>query len=126
MVRGEAAPIVLIETLGTGTTEAMPPTAVHAALHARLEDVHGFERNEVRTDYEFTDRMEAERAGGRFLRRGHADAPDWPGRDVAPRGHRDLDRATNTRFTMTNHANVATASSVVANGIASAPERSNH
>jgi hypothetical protein len=45
---------------------------------------------------------------------------------VAGGDHRDLDRATNTRLSPTNHANVATARIVVASGIASAPERSNH
>jgi hypothetical protein len=63
----DGAPIVLIETLGTGTTRATPPTPEHAALYTRLEHHHGFHRDEVRTDYEFIDRPEAERLVSGFF-----------------------------------------------------------
>ncbi|MGH9134046.1 MAG: class I SAM-dependent methyltransferase, partial [Ilumatobacteraceae bacterium] len=59
--------IVLIETLGTGTTAATPPSGEHAALYAHLEDHHGFHRTEVRTDYGFADRAQAERLVGGFF-----------------------------------------------------------
>jgi len=63
----DGGPIVLIETLGTGTTKATPPSAEHAALYARLEDEHRFQRSEVRTDYTFLDRPEAERLVAGFF-----------------------------------------------------------
>lgn len=47
--------LILIETLGTGSTEPQPPTAALAELYERLASVHGFERSVVRTDYEFPD-----------------------------------------------------------------------
>lgn len=47
--------VVLIETLGTGGTEPMPPTPALAALYDHLETVHGFDRSWVRTDYAFAD-----------------------------------------------------------------------
>lgn len=47
--------LVLIETLGTGSTEPRPPTDALATLYERLETVHGMERSVVRTDYEFPD-----------------------------------------------------------------------
>lgn len=47
--------IVVLETLGTGTDEAAPPTAELAAYYAWLEDARGFSRLALRTDYRFTD-----------------------------------------------------------------------
>jgi ubiquinone/menaquinone biosynthesis C-methylase UbiE len=63
----DGCPVVLIETLGTGTTDAKPPTDEHAALYAHLEHEHGFRRAAVRTDYEFADAVEATRLVAGFF-----------------------------------------------------------
>ncbi len=59
--------IVLIETLGTGATDPRPPTEALAALYDRLETVHGFTRQWVRTDYEFADQTTARHVVGTFF-----------------------------------------------------------
>jgi ubiquinone/menaquinone biosynthesis C-methylase UbiE len=59
--------LVLIETLGTGATEPHPPTDALAALYDRLEAVHGFTRQWVRTDYDFADETTARHVVGTFF-----------------------------------------------------------
>jgi len=54
---GEA---VLIETLGTGTTDPRPPHPGLAALYAFLEARLGFSRTWIRTDYRFASLAEAD------------------------------------------------------------------
>ena len=51
VVRPEGIEVV-IDTLGTGTTEPKAPNQALAEYHLRLED-RGFERTVLRTDYEF-------------------------------------------------------------------------
>jgi ubiquinone/menaquinone biosynthesis C-methylase UbiE len=63
----EGATIAVIETLGTGQTEARAPRADLGAYYARLETVHGFERTEIRTDYRFADLDEALALAGFFF-----------------------------------------------------------
>lgn len=53
------ADIVILETLGTGVLQPAPPTACHAAYYRLLEEVWGFERHEVTTDYQFATVTEA-------------------------------------------------------------------
>lgn len=45
--------LIIIETLGTGTLEAAPPHLGLAEYYRRLENTWGFERHEIRTDYQF-------------------------------------------------------------------------
>ncbi|RMG88104.1 MAG: class I SAM-dependent methyltransferase [Chloroflexi bacterium] len=51
---------ILIETLGTGTTEPAPPTEGLAELFNWWEEVYGFQRQVIRTDYHFDSLSEAE------------------------------------------------------------------
>lgn len=51
---------VILETLGTGTPSAGAPTAGLERYYRRMEDVFGFARAVVETDYEFADRRTAE------------------------------------------------------------------
>jgi SAM-dependent methyltransferase len=59
--------LVLIETLGTGSIDPLPPTEALAALYDRLESVHGFTRHWVRTDYEFADEETARHVVSTFF-----------------------------------------------------------
>lgn len=52
---------IILETLGTGQEDPMPPSAALADYYAFLEEVHGFQRTVIRTDYEFESLAEAER-----------------------------------------------------------------
>jgi ubiquinone/menaquinone biosynthesis C-methylase UbiE len=45
--------IIIIDTLGTGSTEPNPPHAALAAYYRLLEDELGFQSTWVRTDYQF-------------------------------------------------------------------------
>lgn len=61
-------PLVVIETLGTGTAEAGPPTPGLAEYYAWLERAQGLARRAVvRTDYHFRDVAEAARVTGFFF-----------------------------------------------------------
>lgn len=51
---------VILETLGTGTASAGAPTPGLERYYRRMEDVLGFTRSVVETDYEFADRRTAE------------------------------------------------------------------
>lgn len=53
--------MILLETLGTGSTEPAPPNQALADLYAWFESVHGFTREAIRTDYQFADVDEADR-----------------------------------------------------------------
>lgn len=52
--------LVLLETLGTGSTQPAPPNPRLAAWYERLETHHGFRRHWCRTDYRFASLAEAE------------------------------------------------------------------
>ncbi len=45
--------MIIIETLGTGTLEPAPPHPGLAEYYRRLEKTWGFEKHEIRTDYQF-------------------------------------------------------------------------
>lgn len=53
--------MILLETLGTGSTEPAPPSPGLAELYRWLETEHGFTGISVRTDYQFADVDEADR-----------------------------------------------------------------
>jgi len=61
------APIVVIETLGTGSTEPKAPTEGLAEYYRWLEQERGFTRREIRTDYQFASVEEAARITGFFF-----------------------------------------------------------
>lgn len=50
---------ILMETLGTGYETPTPPSAELAEFYTELEQVHGFTRHAIRTDYEFKSLAEA-------------------------------------------------------------------
>ncbi len=52
--------MILLETLGTGSTEPAPPNAALADLYRCFEEQHGFSRESIRTDYQFADVDEAD------------------------------------------------------------------
>ncbi|NDJ61873.1 MAG: methyltransferase domain-containing protein [Chloroflexi bacterium] len=52
--------LIIIETLGTGTTIAAPPTQALGAYYRVLQDQHGFSPRVIRTDYRFESVGEAE------------------------------------------------------------------
>lgn len=52
--------LIILETLGTGTATPAPPTAGLAEYYQWLEEVHGFARTWLRTDYAFMSVGEAE------------------------------------------------------------------
>ncbi|MBK9123239.1 MAG: class I SAM-dependent methyltransferase [Chloroflexi bacterium] len=52
--------LIILETLGTGSTSPAPPNAVLAAYYEWLEADHGFVRQAIRTDYLFTDTQESD------------------------------------------------------------------
>ena len=79
---------VLIETLGTNTSEPRAPSEALARFYRLLEDEHGYKREELRTDYEFPSVSEAVRITGFFFgpamaeavrRRGSAIVQEWTG-----------------------------------------------
>lgn len=79
---------VLLETLGTGTERCEPPSPELGAYYTYLEQEHGFERVELRTDYRFESAAGAAEACGfffgetiaaRILERGWARVPEWTG-----------------------------------------------
>ena len=51
---------VILETLGTGREDPQPPTEALAEYYARLETLHGFKQQWIRTDYLFESTAEAE------------------------------------------------------------------
>lgn len=59
--------LVLIETLGTGSTEPQPPTPGLAEYFDWLERDRGFERRAFRTDYRFPDVETAAAITGAFF-----------------------------------------------------------
>jgi ubiquinone/menaquinone biosynthesis C-methylase UbiE len=46
---------ILIETMGTGSASPLPPTEGLAAYYRRLETIHHFQSEVIRTDYAFPD-----------------------------------------------------------------------
>ena len=50
---------IILETLGTGVSEPAPPNESLAAYYAWLEQVRGFQKTWIRTDYEFVSLEEA-------------------------------------------------------------------
>lgn len=53
------AGLLILETMGTGVLEPAPPTSGLAAYYTLLEEAWGFERYEIRTDYQFASVDEA-------------------------------------------------------------------
>ena len=51
--------MLILETLGTGSLTPAPPTPQLAEYYAWLENEWGFQRREIRTDYEFANVEEA-------------------------------------------------------------------
>lgn len=51
--------LIVLETLGTGSLTPNPPGASLAALYTWLEADHGFQRQTIRTDYQFASVEEA-------------------------------------------------------------------
>jgi hypothetical protein len=62
-----AGTVVIIETLGTGSTEPAPPSPELAEYYAWLEREQGFERVEIRTDYQFATLEAAAKLTGFFF-----------------------------------------------------------
>jgi len=60
------APVVILETLGTGSPAPLAPRDSLAALYARFE-ARGFTRTTLRTDYRFASRADAEHLVGFFF-----------------------------------------------------------
>ena len=58
---------IVIETLGTGHVTPFDPPPGLAAYYALLEQVFGFTRSWIRTDYEFASADDAERLVGFFF-----------------------------------------------------------
>ena len=58
--------VIVIETLGTGTSDPKPPSPQLAEYYAWLE-AHGFARSTLRTDYRFTDVETAANVCGFFF-----------------------------------------------------------
>ena len=50
---------IILETMGTGSTEPAPPTEALAAYYHWLENEHGFAASTLRTDYQFASVAEA-------------------------------------------------------------------
>jgi ubiquinone/menaquinone biosynthesis C-methylase UbiE len=59
--------IIIIETLGSGSTEPTPPSEYLAEYYQWLETVHGFKRESLRTDYQFASVDEAAEVTGFFF-----------------------------------------------------------
>ncbi len=66
VLRGRGT-IVIIETLGTGTSEASPPSEALGEYYRFLEADHGFLRDVIATDYAFEDPEHAARILGPFF-----------------------------------------------------------
>ncbi len=60
-------PLVLVETLGTGSAEPRPPTPGLAEYFDWLERDQGFRKMAIRTDYRFPDAETAARVTGAFF-----------------------------------------------------------
>lgn len=60
------APLIVIETLGTGSNEPAPPNEALAEYYAWLE-AGGFARSAIRTDYDFADVATAVEVTGAFF-----------------------------------------------------------
>src|SRR6185369_7524674 len=58
---------IIIETLGTGSTRAAPPSAELADYYDWLERSEGFSRRELSTDYQFSSVDEAAKVTGFFF-----------------------------------------------------------
>ncbi len=58
---------IIIETLGTGTDAAGPPSQALGEYYDELETGFGFQRREIRTDYQFASPEEAVRSCGFFF-----------------------------------------------------------
>jgi ubiquinone/menaquinone biosynthesis C-methylase UbiE len=80
--------VVVFETLGTGVDAPAPPHPRLAAYYARLEQVHGFVGQVLRTDYAFGSVEEAAHVCGAFfgdamaeriVQRGWARVPEFTG-----------------------------------------------
>lgn len=61
------AVLVVVETLGTGSTEPAPPNDALADYYAWLEEERGMVRRAIRTDYGFPDVETAARVTGAFF-----------------------------------------------------------
>jgi ubiquinone/menaquinone biosynthesis C-methylase UbiE len=59
--------MIIIETLGTGSTDPAPPSEYLAEYYHWLETVHGFTRETLRTDYQFASVGEAAEVTGFFF-----------------------------------------------------------
>jgi ubiquinone/menaquinone biosynthesis C-methylase UbiE len=59
--------LIVIETLGTNRTEPAPPEAELGEYYAWLEQVRGFKRQAIRTDYAFASVEEATKVMGFFF-----------------------------------------------------------
>jgi hypothetical protein len=57
----------VIETLGTGREEPLPPSPELAEYYAWLEEAHGMTRAAIRTDYAFPDVETAANVTGFFF-----------------------------------------------------------
>jgi ubiquinone/menaquinone biosynthesis C-methylase UbiE len=58
---------ILIETMGTGSLTPQPPTEGLAAYYHRLETIHQFQSEVIRTDYTFPDVQRAVKLVGFFF-----------------------------------------------------------
>jgi len=59
--------VIVLETMGTGTTVPEAPTKELAELYAHVENHYGFANRVIRTDYRFESVEEAERLTGFFF-----------------------------------------------------------
>lgn len=59
--------MIVIETLGTGREDPLPPSPELAEYYAWLESEHGMSRQAIRTDYQFADVETAARVTGFFF-----------------------------------------------------------
>lgn len=59
--------LILVESLGTGTSQPEAPGASLAAFYERLEQQHGFTKAVLSTDYQFSSVAEAARVMGFFF-----------------------------------------------------------
>ncbi len=51
--------LFIMETLGTGTETPAPPTPAHSEYYQRIETKWGFQREVIRTDYQFSSLQDA-------------------------------------------------------------------
>lgn len=80
--------LIILETMGTGSLEPVPPSPGLAAYYSWLEDQWGFERVVVSTDYQFEDIEQAvelteiffgPELANRIRERSWARLPEWTG-----------------------------------------------